>query len=161
MELRHLCCFVAVVEELSFTKATVRAIDRSLARYAIWRTKSGCNRSIAPATASRSPGTRPLLSLDRPHLSRGMSNGIRPGGGQACCVSDLCLPDLGGIALLKRMRQLNPEVEVVLITGHGSGTASPRRRRNETFRAISKSLCRSKKAVHSTGLIYGEPSFEA
>ncbi len=38
----------------------------------------------------------------------------------ALVVSDLCLPDCDGIALLKQMRQLSPEVEVVMITGHGS-----------------------------------------
>jgi len=35
-------------------------------------------------------------------------------------VSDLRLPDLDGIALLKQARQLLPEAEVVMITGHGS-----------------------------------------
>ena len=35
-------------------------------------------------------------------------------------VSDLRLPDLDGIALLKAARELQPEVEVVVITGHGS-----------------------------------------
>ena len=35
-------------------------------------------------------------------------------------VSDLRLPDLDGIALLKGAREAQPEVEVVVITGHGS-----------------------------------------
>jgi two-component system, NtrC family, response regulator HydG len=35
-------------------------------------------------------------------------------------VSDLRLPDLDGIALIKAARELHPEVEVVVITGHGS-----------------------------------------
>jgi len=35
-------------------------------------------------------------------------------------VSDLRLPDLDGIALLKQTRELLPEAEVVMITGHGS-----------------------------------------
>jgi two-component system, NtrC family, response regulator AtoC len=38
----------------------------------------------------------------------------------ALVVSDLRLPDLDGIALLKQARELQPEVEVVMITGHGS-----------------------------------------
>jgi two-component system response regulator HydG len=38
----------------------------------------------------------------------------------ALVVSDLRLPDLDGIALLKAVRELLPEVEVVVITGHGS-----------------------------------------
>ena len=38
----------------------------------------------------------------------------------ALVVSDLRLPDLDGIELLKRSRKLRPEVEVVMITGHAS-----------------------------------------
>ena len=38
----------------------------------------------------------------------------------ALVVSDLRLPDLDGIALLKQARELRPEVEVVMITGHAS-----------------------------------------
>lgn len=38
----------------------------------------------------------------------------------ALVVCDLCLPDLDGIALLKRVREIRPEAEVVMITGHGS-----------------------------------------
>jgi len=38
----------------------------------------------------------------------------------ALLISDLRLPDLDGIALLKQVRELRPEVEVVMITGHGS-----------------------------------------
>ncbi len=38
----------------------------------------------------------------------------------ALVVSDLRLPDLNGIALLKWIRELRPETEVVMITGHGS-----------------------------------------
>jgi DNA-binding NtrC family response regulator len=38
----------------------------------------------------------------------------------ALVISDLRLPDLDGITLLKQARELRPEVEVVMITGHGS-----------------------------------------
>ncbi len=38
----------------------------------------------------------------------------------ALVVSDLCLPDLDGIALLKQVREFLPEAEVVMITGYGS-----------------------------------------
>jgi DNA-binding NtrC family response regulator len=38
----------------------------------------------------------------------------------ALVVSDLRLPDVDGIALLKQIREFQPEVEVVMITGHGS-----------------------------------------
>jgi len=40
--------------------------------------------------------------------------------GAALVVSDLCLPDVDGIVLLKQIREFNPEAEVVMITGHGS-----------------------------------------
>jgi DNA-binding NtrC family response regulator len=40
--------------------------------------------------------------------------------GLALIISDLRLPDLDGIALLKKARELLPETEVVMITGHGS-----------------------------------------
>ena len=35
-------------------------------------------------------------------------------------IADLVLPDLDGLTLLKRARELCPDVEVVMITGHGS-----------------------------------------
>jgi len=38
----------------------------------------------------------------------------------ALVVCDLRLPDLDGIAVLKQARELLPETEVVMITGHGS-----------------------------------------
>jgi two-component system, NtrC family, response regulator HydG len=38
----------------------------------------------------------------------------------ALVVSDLRLPDLDGLALLKHIREVSPEAEVVMITGHGS-----------------------------------------
>ncbi|HEY5041173.1 MAG TPA: sigma-54 dependent transcriptional regulator [Verrucomicrobiae bacterium] len=38
----------------------------------------------------------------------------------ALVISDLRLPDLDGIALLKQARELRPEAEVVMITGHAS-----------------------------------------
>jgi len=40
--------------------------------------------------------------------------------GVALVVSDLRLPDLDGIALLKQVRDFLPEAEVVMITGYGS-----------------------------------------
>jgi DNA-binding NtrC family response regulator len=40
--------------------------------------------------------------------------------GVALVVSDLRLPDLDGLALLEQARQLRPEAEVVMLTGHGS-----------------------------------------
>ncbi|MEO8427182.1 MAG: sigma-54 dependent transcriptional regulator [Verrucomicrobiota bacterium] len=40
--------------------------------------------------------------------------------GVALVISDLRLPDLDGIEVLKQARELRPEVEVLMITGHGS-----------------------------------------
>jgi DNA-binding NtrC family response regulator len=40
--------------------------------------------------------------------------------GLALVISDLRLPDLDGIALLQKARELVPEAEVVMITGYGS-----------------------------------------
>jgi len=38
----------------------------------------------------------------------------------ALVISDLRLPDLDGLVLLNQARELQPEIEVVVITGHGS-----------------------------------------
>ena len=35
-------------------------------------------------------------------------------------ITDLMLPDLDGIEVLRRAKQLRPAVEVIMITGHGS-----------------------------------------
>jgi DNA-binding NtrC family response regulator len=51
-------------------------------------------------------GAEALAQLQRPDI--------------ALVISDLRLPDLDGIALLKKTRELVPEAEVVMITGHGS-----------------------------------------
>ena len=40
--------------------------------------------------------------------------------GLALVIADLRLPDLDGIALLKRVREQRPEIEVVMITGQGT-----------------------------------------
>jgi DNA-binding NtrC family response regulator len=45
---------------------------------------------------------------------------VLKGEAVALVVSDLRLPDLDGIALLKQVRELVPEAEVVMITGYGS-----------------------------------------
>ncbi|MEP6673167.1 MAG: sigma-54 dependent transcriptional regulator [Chthoniobacter sp.] len=56
--------------------------------------------------ASAASGREALESLQEP--------------GVALLISDLRLPDIDGIALLKQALELRPEIEVVMITGHGS-----------------------------------------
>jgi len=38
----------------------------------------------------------------------------------AVVLVDLKMPDLDGIEVIKKMRQMDPEVSIILITGHGS-----------------------------------------
>jgi len=52
--------------------------------------------------------------------SAGAAMDMLPRRETALVLSDLRLPDLDGIALLKQIRGLRPEIEVVMITGHGS-----------------------------------------
>jgi DNA-binding NtrC family response regulator len=41
-------------------------------------------------------------------------------GGVDLLITDLMLPDIEGIEVLRRAKQLRPEVEVIIITGHGT-----------------------------------------
>jgi two-component system, NtrC family, response regulator HydG len=41
-------------------------------------------------------------------------------GGVDLLISDLMLPDIEGIEVLRRAKQIRPEVEVIIITGHGT-----------------------------------------
>lgn len=36
-----------------------------------------------------------------------------------CIVTDIRMPDMGGLDLLRRIRKINPSLPVILITGHG------------------------------------------
>ncbi len=38
----------------------------------------------------------------------------------AVVLTDLQLPDLGGIEVVKRLKQISPETEIIMISGHGS-----------------------------------------
>jgi len=64
----------------------------------------------------------------------------------ALVVSDLFLPDLDGIALLKAVRAAQPEVEVVMITGHGSVEKAVEAMRLGAYDFIEK-------PIDSTGLL--------
>ncbi len=55
-------------------------------------------------------------------------------------IADLVLPDLDGLALLQRVRQLRPHIEVVMITGHGSVEAAVEAMRQGAYDFIEKPL---------------------
>ena len=55
-------------------------------------------------------------------------------------ISDLRLPDLDGIALLKQARELLPDTEVVMITGHGSIEKAVEAMRHGAYDFIEKPL---------------------
>jgi len=58
----------------------------------------------------------------------------------ALVISDLVLPDLDGLALLKAARELQPEVEVVMITGHGSVEKAVEAMRSGAYDFIQKPI---------------------
>jgi two-component system, NtrC family, response regulator HydG len=57
-------------------------------------------------------------------------------------VTDLMLPDLDGIALLKRAKELRPTVEVIVITGHGTVEKAVEAMRLGAYDFIEKPLDR-------------------
>mgnify|MGYP001407091432 FL=1 len=44
---------------------------------------------------------------------------VAPGLSNGCLVTDLRMPDMSGVDLLKRLRSLNAMLPAILITGHG------------------------------------------
>jgi two-component system response regulator HydG len=55
-------------------------------------------------------------------------------------ITDLMLPDLDGIAVLKRAKQLRPTVEVIVITGHGTVETAVEAMRLGAYDFIEKPL---------------------
>jgi two-component system response regulator HydG len=55
-------------------------------------------------------------------------------------IMDLKLPDWDGIALLKKVRELQPETEVVMLTGHGSIEQAVQAMRSGAYDFIQKPL---------------------
>ncbi len=58
-------------------------------------------------------------------------------------ITDLMLPDLDGIALLKRAKELRPTVEVIVISGHGTVEKAVEAMRLGAYDFISKPLDRT------------------
>ena len=55
-------------------------------------------------------------------------------------ITDLFLPDLNGIDILKRVKALSPAMEVILITGHASAETAVRAMKEGAFDYITKPL---------------------
>ena len=48
---------------------------------------------------------------------------MRQKGSEVClAISDLVMPEVGGVELCKRLRMLNPELPIVLVSGHDFDT---------------------------------------
>ncbi len=64
-----------------------------------------------------------LLSMSgyaaRVHESATAFLAVAPGLSNCCLVTDLRMPDMSGVDLLKRLRTLNAMLPAILITGHG------------------------------------------
>jgi len=58
-------------------------------------------------------------------------------------ITDLMLPDLDGIALLKRAKELRPTIEVIVITGHGTVEKAVEAMRLGAYDFIEKPLDRT------------------
>ena len=55
-------------------------------------------------------------------------------------ITDLFLPDLNGIDILKRVKSLSPAMEVILITGHASAETAVQAMKEGAFDYITKPL---------------------
>jgi DNA-binding NtrC family response regulator len=55
-------------------------------------------------------------------------------------ITDLFLPDVNGIDILKKVKELSPVIEVILITGHASAETAVRAMKEGAFDYITKPL---------------------
>lgn len=55
----------------------------------------------------------------RVHESATSFLGIAQTAGRACLVTDLRMPDMNGVDLLKKLKEINASIPAVVITGHG------------------------------------------
>jgi len=53
-------------------------------------------------------------------------------------VLDLKMPDLNGLEVLKGIKSINPDIEVIILTGHGSTAAGIEGMKNGAFDYIMK-----------------------
>lgn len=55
----------------------------------------------------------------RTYESAGAFLSALPHGGSGCIVTDVSMPEMSGVDLLRRLRDLNIQLPVIVITGHG------------------------------------------
>jgi len=110
-------------------------------------------------TASAGPPIQVLVvDNDRAHAeamadslrSVGFACKVAAGGGEAISlletstfeivVSDLKMPDVGGLEVLAKSRELQPDAEVVLVTGHGTIESAVEAMRRGAFNYLLKPL---------------------
>lgn len=53
-------------------------------------------------------------------------------------VTDLCIPDVGGLDIVRRLRQTSPQARVILITAYGNGKAAAEAHRLGVCRYLTK-----------------------
>ncbi len=70
------------------------------------------------ATRSRSC-CEPRASRSRPTNSPSRSSKPRPRSKAGCIITDVRMPEMSGIDLLRRLKELRLDVPVIVITGHG------------------------------------------
>jgi two-component system response regulator AtoC len=53
-------------------------------------------------------------------------------------VTDLCMPDVSGLEIIRRLRQTSPQARAILITAYGNDMAKAEAHRLGTFRYLTK-----------------------
>ena len=53
-------------------------------------------------------------------------------------VTDLCMPDVGGLDIIRRLRQTRPQTRVILITAYGNGKVEAEAQRLGICRYLTK-----------------------
>lgn len=79
-------------------------------------------RKIQAQTASNGSDALHLIESDPPQV----------------VVLDVMMPGLGGIEVLQRIRELHPEIQVILLTGHGCNMTEVEGVRQGAFDCLAK-----------------------